>query len=131
MDVPLNFNRQNSDRFEVEDSQDSMGFSEAVEQLGGFVRRQFPIFVFIVACAIALGLVYLVTTPASYTSHAMLLIDSSKVRVLQQQQTAVGDIPIDTAHVETQVEILKSENIGLSVVKELKLTDEPEFAGCR
>ena len=30
---------------------------------------------------------------------------------------------------ETQVEILKSENIGLSVIKDLKLIDDPEFAG--
>ncbi len=59
----------------------------------------------------------------------MLLIDSSKLRILQQQQAPIGDIPIDTAQVETQVEILKSENIGLSVIKDLKLTDDPEFAG--
>jgi succinoglycan biosynthesis transport protein ExoP len=60
----------------------------------------------------------------------MLLIDSSKARILQQQQQApLGDIPIDTAQVETQVEILKSENIGLSVIKDLKLTADPEFAG--
>ena len=41
----------------------------------------------------------------------------------------MGDIPIDTAQVETQVEILKSENIGLSVIKDLKLTEDPEFVG--
>ncbi len=58
----------------------------------------------------------------------MLLIDSSKLRMLQQD-APLGDIPIDTAQVETQVEILKSENIGLSVIKDLKLTDDPEFAG--
>ena len=38
-------------------------------------------------------------------------------------------MPIDTAQVETQVEILKSENIGLSVIKDLKLTEDPEFVG--
>jgi succinoglycan biosynthesis transport protein ExoP len=59
----------------------------------------------------------------------MLLIDSSKLRILHQQDAPVGDVPIDTAQVETQVEILKSENIGLSVIKDLKLTDDPEFAG--
>ena len=58
----------------------------------------------------------------------MLLIDSSKVRMLQQD-APLGDIPIDTAQVETQVEILKSENIGLSVIKDLKLTDDSELTG--
>jgi polysaccharide biosynthesis transport protein len=129
MDAPLNINKQSSDRFEREGSEDSLVLSEVVEQLAGFIRRQFPIFVFVVACAIALGLVYLITTPASYTSHAMLLIDSSKLRVLRQQDAPLGDVPIDTAQVETQVEILKSENIGLSVIKDLKLTEDPEFAG--
>lgn len=134
MDVPLNFTRQNfnrpsMDRFEREKPEDSTSFSEILEQLAGFVRRQFPIFVFILASAIALGVVYLFTTPPSYTSHAMLLIDSSKIRILQKQDASLGDLPIDSAQVETQVEILKSENIGLSVVKDLKLSDDPEFTG--
>jgi succinoglycan biosynthesis transport protein ExoP len=129
MDAPVNFNRQGIVRLEQEGSEDSFNFTELVEQLRGFVRRQFPIFIFVTACSLALGLVYLFTTPPKFTSHAMLLIDSSKVRILQQQQGSVGDIPIDTAHVETQVEILKSENIGLAVIKDLKLTADPEFVG--
>jgi polysaccharide biosynthesis transport protein len=127
MDAPLNFSPLSVDRLDRGEAEESLAFSELIEQLAGFVRRQFPIFVFISASAVALGLVYLFTTPASYTAHAMLLIDSSKLRILQQQQAPIGDVPIDSAQVETQVEILKSENIGLSVVKDLKLTDDPEF----
>ena len=130
MDAPLNFNKQISDRFERERSEvpeRPIVLSEIFEQLTGFVRRQLPIFVFGIACAVSIGLVYLITTPASFTSHAMLLIDSSKLRVLRND-APMGDAPIDTAQVETQVEILKSENIGLSVIKDLKLTEDPEFA---
>ena len=65
---------------------ESVSISELVEQITGFVRRQLPIFLFITACSIGLGLTYLFATPARYTAHAMLLIDSSKVRMLQQQQ---------------------------------------------
>src|SRR5690349_9379542 len=101
MEAPLNFNKPISDQFERErgdaPADDSISFSELVEQLTGFIRRQFPIFVFIIACSLALGLVYLITTPPSFTGHAMLLIDSSKVRILQQQQAPIGDVPIDTA----------------------------------
>src|SRR5437899_3332144 len=107
---------------------DTISISELTEQLTGFLRRQFPIFIFIVACAMALGFAYLFTTPARYTAHTMLMIDSSKVRILQQQ-SALGDVPVDTAQVETQVEILKGDNVGLSVVKDLRLTDDPEFVG--
>lgn len=129
MDAPLNFAPQGNVRFERDQPEESFAVSESIEQLTGFLRRQYPVFIFIIACSIALGLVYYTTTPSNFTSHAMLLIDSSKLRVLQQQQGPIGDIPIDTAQVETQVEILKSENIALSVIRELKLADDPEFAG--
>lgn len=108
---------------------ETVSISELVEQVTGFVRRQLPIFLFITACSIGLGLTYLFATPARYTAHAMLLIDSSKVRMLQQQQSSLGDVPLDTAQVETQVEVLKSENIGLAVIRDLRLTEDPEFAG--
>ena len=128
MDAPLNFNAKNNLRLAREESEHSIPLSEVVEQLTGFVRRQYPIFVFFIACSLCLGLVYLVTTPPSFTAHTMLLIDSSKVRMLQEQGP-IGDVPIDTAQVETQVEILKSENIGATVVKDLKLSADPEFTG--
>ena len=112
---------------------ESVSISELVEQLSGFVRRQFPIFLFIIAAAAGVGLFYLFTTPARYTAHAVMMIDSSKLRILQQQSGAnpLGDIPVDTAQVETQVEILKSDNIGLAVVKDQHLTDDTEFVGAR
>ncbi len=129
MNAPLNIDSPSVGKFDREPPEESITLSELVEQFTGIVRRQFPIFAFVVACVTALGLVYLVTTPPSFTAHAILLIDSSKLRVLQQQEAPLGDVAIDTAQVETQVEILKSENIGLAVVKDLKLSDDPEFVG--
>src|SRR5690242_620773 len=85
----------------------STSLAEVVEQTIGLIRRQLPIFLFITAAVISLGFAYLFTTPAKYTAHAMLLIDSSKARAFQQQQTMLGDIPLDTTQVETQVEVLK------------------------
>lgn len=127
MDIPLKLTRRpNAQEWNAPDQQD-LSISEIVEQLTGFIRRQYPIFVFVTVCCLALGFVYLQTAPPRFTAHAMLLIDSSKLRILQEQGP-VADLPIDTAQVETQVEILKSENIALSVVKELKLADDPEFA---
>jgi succinoglycan biosynthesis transport protein ExoP len=107
----------------------SFSAKEVIEQLFGFTRRQYPIIALISACAIALGLVYLVTTPKLYTAHAMFLIDTTKMHILQQQQQVIGELPLDAAQVETQIEVLKSEGIGLAVVKDLKLTEDPEFVG--
>ena len=108
----------------------SFSTKEAIEQLIGIVRRQYPIMVFIAACAIALSLVYLFTTPKQYTAHAMFLIDTTRMRALLRQPKYYEDEqPFDDAQVETEIEVLKSEQIGLSVVKDLKLTEDPEFVG--
>jgi succinoglycan biosynthesis transport protein ExoP len=107
----------------------SFSTKEVVEQLLGFVRRQYPIMALILACSVALSLVYLLTTPRQYTAHAMFLIDTTRMQILQQQQQVIGELPLDTAQVETQIEVLKSDGIGLSVVKDLKLTEDPEFVG--
>src|SRR5260370_22381764 len=74
----------------------------------------------------ALAAVYLFTTPRSFTAVAKLRIDSRKVQLFQQQsqQMVLGD---DSWSVDSQVEILQSENVGLAVIKDLHLTEDPEF----
>src|SRR5437868_1345825 len=79
---------------------DGISLKEVLELLLGFLRRQLPIFLFVLSCAIGAGLLYLFTTPPRFTAHAMLVIDSSKMRVLQQQ-APLSDVPLDTAQVET------------------------------
>jgi succinoglycan biosynthesis transport protein ExoP len=108
---------------------DALSLSDLAEQINGFIRRQYPIFVFIVSTAFAIGLIYLFTTPPRYTAHALLVIDSSKLRVLQDQHTPLLDAPLDTSQVETQVEVLKSDNIGHAVIKDLDLIHNEEFGG--
>jgi succinoglycan biosynthesis transport protein ExoP len=102
--------------------------SALTEQLTGFLRRQYQVFVVVPAVAIAFGLLYLLITPAQYTATATLLIDSSTLRVLQNQlQQPQGDIPLDTVQVGSQVEILGSEKIALAVIRDLNLAEDPEF----
>ncbi|PSO25960.1 polysaccharide biosynthesis tyrosine autokinase [Bradyrhizobium sp. MOS002] len=129
MDVPLNLVGRSAPGSLSEPPGESFSLPELLEQLTDFVRRHLPLFLFIVSCAIAIGLVFLFTASPSYTAHAKLLIDSSKLRVLQQQDAPITDAPIDSGQVETQLEIIKSETVGLSVIKELKLTSDPEFVG--
>lgn len=93
-----------------------------------FVRRQWPIIAIITLLSVILGVVYVLNAPANYTAQATMIIDTNKVNIFRQQ-SIIGDLPIDSATVESQVEILRSENIALSVIKELRLTDDPEFVG--
>jgi succinoglycan biosynthesis transport protein ExoP len=101
--------------------------TDLLEQGTRFLRRQYLIFIVVMLCAFASGLAYLFVTPAQYTARAILLIDSNKVRMLQPQQQALGDAPLDSDQVETQVEILKSEKIAQSVINNQRLTEESEF----
>lgn len=93
----------------------------------GVLRRQYPVLLLAVFCTVALAFLYIYTTPSRFTAHAMLLIDTPKVRILQD--SLVNDTPLDNPQVDTQVELLKSEGLALAVIKELKLTDDPEFVG--
>ena len=79
------------------------------------------------AITIAMGILYIFTAAPSYTATATMIIDTKKVQLFQQQ-SMFNDAPVDTSAVDSQVEILKSETIALNVIKQLHLTDLPEFA---
>jgi succinoglycan biosynthesis transport protein ExoP len=99
---------------------------ELLHSVFNFVRRQYIVLGLSVLLTTALATAYLITTPPSFTAYAKLIIDTRKVQVFQQQ-SIMGDLGIDSAAVESQVEILKSQNIALSVVKANHLTENPDF----
>lgn len=92
------------------------------------VRRQLPFVAVIILCCLALAVLYLFNTPPKFTATGAMVIDTRKVQILQQQ-SVLGDIQIDASTVQTQVEVLKSENISLAVIRKLHLDADPEFVG--
>src|ERR1035437_2111642 len=102
--------------------------AESLQFFVSFVRRQFSVIAFMTLLAIVLGAIYLITARASFTAEAQMMIDAHKLQVFQQQ-SILGDVPIDTAQVESQIEILKSENVASAVIKNLHLNEDPEFVG--
>jgi succinoglycan biosynthesis transport protein ExoP len=105
---------------------DLMPGAEALEAFVGFARRQLIVIVFTTIMTLVLASIYVVNQRPMYFATAQLLIDARKVQMFQQQ-SILSDAPIDTAQVESQVEILKSENIASAVIKNLHLTEDPEF----
>jgi polysaccharide biosynthesis transport protein len=93
------------------------------------IGRQYPVMIFTLLLCIGVAGVYVVTAPKRYSGTAVLMIDSRKMQGLQTQVATGGDNPIDSAMVDSQVEILKSETIASAVIKDLRLTDSPEFTG--
>jgi len=92
----------------------------------GFVRRQYSVILFVLLLTLVLGTVYIFTSAPRYTAHAILIIDTHKPQ-FAQSDPQVTALPIESAAVDTQIEILNSENVALSVIHDLHLDQDPEF----
>ncbi len=105
-----------------------LSLQHTVSSALALISRQYPILVFAVVLCLGLASAYLLTTPKRFASTAELIIDSRRMQGLQQQQSLGGnDAPLNSAMVDSQVEILKSETVALAVIKDLRLTEDPEF----
>jgi succinoglycan biosynthesis transport protein ExoP len=105
---------------------DFMSLDELFKVFTGFLHRQYRVIVLVFLAIMALAFTYLLTTPSSFTGLAKLMIDTRKVQVFQQQ-SVLGEAPPDPGLIDSQVEVLQSENVALTVIKELHLTEDPEF----
>jgi polysaccharide biosynthesis transport protein len=107
---------------------ESPTLEQAVSSAIKLVTRQYPVMIITLLLCLGVVGVYLLTAPKRYTGTAVLMIDSRKMQGLQTTQGATGgDNPIDSAMVDSQVEVLKSETITSAVIKDLRLLDSPEF----
>jgi len=105
---------------------DGLSLSEALASLTNIIRHQLPVLLTIVACTTFTGLIYCITTPPSFTANATTMIDMRKMQLFQPQ-SMLSDVTLDAGAVQTQVEVLKSQNISLAVIKAQNLTNDPEF----
>ena len=112
----------------IQPDKEAVPAAEFLQSAINFVRRQYVVIAFAVALTTIIGIVYLITAPPSFTAYARMIIDTRKVQLFQQQ-SIMGDLGIDSAAVESQVELLKSQNIALGVVKANHLTENPDFVG--
>ncbi|CDZ27679.1 polysaccharide biosynthesis tyrosine autokinase [Neorhizobium galegae] len=99
-----------------------------MDGLIAIVRRQCRVVGLCVAVFLALGIGFLLTAVPRYTARTSVLIDRGNRQVVEQLST-IGGVMDDEASVLSQVELLRSETIGLSAVDRLKLQDDPEFMG--
>jgi Mrp family chromosome partitioning ATPase/capsular polysaccharide biosynthesis protein len=93
-----------------------------------FLRQQFWMIAGAVAVMLMLAICYVLITPVAYVGRADLLIEPGKQQALWQDNGTV-DLTIDSAQVETQVEVLLSQRIANDVITKLGLINDPEFHG--
>jgi succinoglycan biosynthesis transport protein ExoP len=108
----------------------AMSPSDLLASLKSLARRRFGIIVLIFFLSLICGAIYLYITPPQFLAQAELLIDTRKAQLFQQQ-SLVGDSLVDSTAVDSQIEVLKSEAIAASVIKQLHLTSDPEFVGSK
>ena len=105
---------------------DGPSFAELFFTALGFVRRHLLAILSLVLLAIGLAVVYLYVTPPVYKGVTRIIIDTSKEQVFKQ---SILEGPADAAMMDSQIEVLRSENFALSIISKLGLTRDPEFVG--
>lgn len=75
----------------------------------------------------AAGVCYLMLAAPVYQSTARMLIDTRRAQLFSPQQSVVTSDTFDAASVESQVEVIRSENLARSVIRDLKLLEDPDF----
>lgn len=89
------------------------------------IGRQMLLIGAVTVLFVFLALVYLAYTPTRYTASSTLFIDPRQLVPLSASPSA--NSAIDSAYVDSAVEILKSDHTAKSVVSKLKLQFDPEF----
>jgi succinoglycan biosynthesis transport protein ExoP len=91
-------------------------------------RRHLKLCIGVPAVFLALAIVYLIVVPPEFTATTVMAIDPRKSATeTPGSSSQTQDVPVDNLTVESQTEMLQSENISLKVIKDLKLLDDPEF----
>lgn len=96
------------------------------DKLIAAARRQWRVVAFCILVAVVFGAAYLVTAIPRFTASTSILIDRGNSEIVQQLSSFGGMID-DEASVLSQVELLKSEAIGLAAVDKLRLGENAEF----
>lgn len=108
------------------DRDDQGGLGDLVNFALGLLRRQYVVIFFVAALGVAASVIYLQLTPPTYTGQVKVLFGSPKPQ-FGQQQTILADSPLDLAQIESQLQILRSKAILVSVIDQLKLAEDPDF----
>ena len=99
--------------------------------LYAFLKSKRRVFAGWLIVALTIALVYSFTSTPLYTATSDLTIDSKKIQLFKNNEQVVGDNSMDSAQVESEVQVLASESIAVAVIDDLKLTNDPEFVDMR
>jgi uncharacterized protein involved in exopolysaccharide biosynthesis/Mrp family chromosome partitioning ATPase len=94
-------------------------------ELFSLFRRQLALSTTVVAATLLAGLGYLAITPPQYTASSTLLIEPKQSPPISPSSST--NAVVDSAYVDSQIEILKSDTLARAVASQLGLQSDPEF----
>jgi polysaccharide biosynthesis transport protein len=94
-----------------------------IDIVTGFLRRRYLFILIGLLLSLPLGALYLYVTPPVYTASATMMIETRKGPL----DPLLGGLTPDTFWIDSQIGILKSQNIAAYVVKQQRLAEDPEF----
>jgi succinoglycan biosynthesis transport protein ExoP len=97
-----------------------------IDFVKAFLRRRYLIILICGILSAPIAALYLFVTPPTYTAAATLLIESQSNAL--QQSIFGGDMRFDGSWIESQMGVLRSQNVATYVVKQLRLVDDPRLA---
>jgi polysaccharide biosynthesis transport protein len=100
---------------------------ETINWAIGIVRRQFAVIALIAVVGTSLGAFYAYMAPPTYTAESTIVIDPRRVQLFLKATFSEGQI--DLSALESEIELVKSEAVALSVINDLGLAKDPEFLG--
>ncbi len=100
----------------------------SLKEIGSFTRRYAHTIIGMVIAAMLAAAVYVTLAEPIYTARLQLIIDPKTAQLLREQ-TGELDVTFDTAQVESQIAVLRSEKIAMAIVERLDLKDDNEFQG--
>lgn len=91
-----------------------------------FARRQAGLVLSVVACILVLTTLALYALPPKYTATTKILVDASSKNLLNPSEQAVNQTS-DSARVDSEVEILNSDDAKIEVIRQKDLIGDEEF----
>jgi uncharacterized protein involved in exopolysaccharide biosynthesis/Mrp family chromosome partitioning ATPase len=91
-----------------------------------FVRQYLLSILAFMVAGIACATFYFATSDSIYVARTQILIEPKIPRNLQQQPAEVN-LSLDTAQIESQLAVLRSQKIAIMVIDDLGLMDNPTF----
>jgi polysaccharide biosynthesis transport protein len=108
---------------------DELSAAESFTNALSLARRQMFIVLLLATLGTGLGVVFFVKAAPVYTAKATLLVDTHKIDIVQQPAVS-SEMPIAAmGAMESQIELLKSDQVALSVIEKLMLWKDPRFVG--